>query len=215
MSDGGSLDDMNSQYIELPKGESSSQGGIDLPGKIRRQDTFGDEFYESWEKNVSVESTQTATGGNQDSDGFLSFATNSEGGQKRYREVEDEGKEIEEAESVDEDEDDADYLRNEVEKWKQLAGELKDQVLHLRATVSPAGSNRSGNQQKRKKLKRGLRYHQAAATEEVDCEAENDSMPTTPQSSTPRTPPSSFNQSPRQSKATPPKSKSMKRGNLS
>jgi hypothetical protein len=136
---------------------------LSLPSKIRRQDTFGDEFYESWERGVSVEKDRNSNRDSllEDEDGNLSFsspALASAGGQKRHRdEEEDENEEEEHEEGVASAE-----LRSEMEKWKRLAGELQEQVVHLRAATAPSLSQRKSDaaeQSQSKKIKKGQRYH--------------------------------------------------------
>jgi hypothetical protein len=186
-----SLPTSASGFVKLPGSDLS------LPSKIRRQDTFGDEFYESWDRGVSVEPVDSLLEGG-DENGNLSFtspAAVGEGGQKRYREES-------EAEEGSEGEDSVE-LRNEMEKWKRLAAELQDQVVHLRATAasqSSSSANGGGEQSQRKKSKKGLRYHDSVLAQEQE------SPKPQHQSPGPQGAPQGGEQgeSRRQSKATPP-----------
>jgi hypothetical protein len=180
-------------FVRLP-----SQPKLDLPSKIRRQDTFGDEFYESWDRNVAVGV------GEEDLNGNISL------GPSRAT-----GGDCDESETSDEEEQTTSAItaRNEIERWKQMALELQDQVIHLRATGrAEAGKDVEEEQRKRKKLRRGQRLHEALAEEQAQA-SESASQetkevveePPRKQQQSPSPAPS-----PRQSKALPPKKKPAK-----
>jgi hypothetical protein len=143
-------DSSDSGFVRL----SSQPTVLDLPSKIRRQDTFGDEFYESWDRGVAV-----AAASEEDLNGNISLVSHSRGHCS------------DEEESDTSDDEQANSARNEIEKWKQMALELQDQVIHLRASSRGGQGAKGGpeeDQRKRKKLRKGQRLHEALAEEQAN-----------------------------------------------